>query len=138
MAAQQSASSGAPGAATAWHALGVEEALAQQRVAAATGLSANEVTSRRSTFGANKLAASAGEPRWQAFLRQYRDPMQVVLLAAGVVSLFLPGQFWTGVGLIALTLFNAFLGLGQEGKAEASVAALQSMMVPRWRSTRRP
>ncbi len=36
--------------------------------------------------------------------------MQVVLLAAGVVSLFLPGQFWTGVGLIGLTLFNAFIG----------------------------
>jgi Ca2+-transporting ATPase len=55
--------------------------------------------------------------------------MQIVLVAAGVASLFLPGQFWTGVGLIVLTLFNAFLGLSQEGKAEASVAALQSMMV---------
>ena len=31
--------------------------------------------------------------------------------------------------LILLTLFNACLGLNQEGKAEASVAALQKMMV---------
>ena len=107
----------------------MEDALGQQKVDAAAGLTAAEVTSRRSTYGPNKLSAAAKEPRWQAFLRQYRDPMQVVLLAAGVASLFLPGQFWTGVVLIVLTLFNAFMGLSQEGKAEASVAALQSMMV---------
>jgi len=93
------------------------------------GLTATEVASRRSTYGPNKLAAAAREPRWQAFLRQYRDPMQIVLLAAGGISLFLPGQFWTGVLLIALTLANAFMGLNQEGKAESSIAALQSMMV---------
>ena len=31
------------------------------------------------------------------FLRQYADPMQIVLLVAGVICLFLPGQFFTGV-----------------------------------------
>src|SRR3954464_14522090 len=55
--------------------------------------------------------------------------MQIVLLAAGIVSMFLPGQFATGVVLVLLTVFNAMLGLSQEGKAEASVAALQKMMV---------
>ena len=49
--------------------------------------------------------------------------MQIVLLAAGVLSLFLPGQVATGVVLIGLTLFNAAMGLNQEGKASASVAA---------------
>ena len=55
--------------------------------------------------------------------------MQIVLLVAGIVSLFLPSQFATGVLLILLTLLNACMGLNQEGKAEASVAALQKMMV---------
>ena len=55
--------------------------------------------------------------------------MQIVLLIAGGISLFLPDQFATGVLLIGLTLLNAFLGMNQEGKAEASVAALQKMMV---------
>ena len=91
------------GASTAWHALSVEEALAQQKVDAATGLSAAEVASRRRPYGPNKFAEAAKEPRWRAFLRQYKDPMQIVLLAAGVVSLFLPGQFATGVVLILLT-----------------------------------
>ena len=33
--------------------------------------------------------------------------MQIVLLVAGIVCLFLPGQFFTGVMLILLTLGNA-------------------------------
>ena len=33
----------------------------------------------------------------QAFIRQYKDPMQIVLLAAGILCLFIPGQFATGV-----------------------------------------
>ncbi len=120
---------GATVASTAWHAMGPEDALRQQGVDAEQGLSAAEVASRTTKYGLNRFEEGAKEPRWQAFLRQYRDPMQVVLLAAGVVSLFIPNQFATGVVLIALTLLNAAMGLNQEGKASASVAALQKMMV---------
>ena len=119
----------APPPATAWWAMSPDEALKAQGVDSATGLSMSEVDSRRQKFGRNKFAEAAKEPTWRRFLRQYTDPMQIVLVVAGVVSLFLPNQFATGVVLIILTLFNAFLGLSQEGKAEASVAALQKMMV---------
>jgi len=120
----------------AWHALTVEEALAQQTVDQSAGLTAAEATSRRATHGPNKLTAAVREPRWQAFLRQYRDAMQIVLFVAGVTSLFLPSQFWTGVMLLGLTLLNALLGLSQEGKAEASAAALRSMLVMQARALR--
>jgi P-type Ca2+ transporter type 2C len=136
MATKSTAASSVATTNTAWHALSVEDALAQQSVEVATGLSAAEVTARRAKHGSNTLTASAREPRWQAFLRQYREPMQIVLLAAGVISLFLPGQFMTGVLLIGLTLLNAFMGLNQEGKAESSIAALQSMMVVKARVLR--
>ena len=62
--------------------------------------------------------------------------MQIVLLIAGIVSLFIPSQFATGVLLIGLTLFNAAMGLSQEGKASASVAALQKMMVVKTKARR--
>ncbi len=55
--------------------------------------------------------------------------MQIVLLVAGVICLFLPGQFYTGVFLLLLTLFNAWMAMNQEGKAEASASALEGMMV---------
>src|SRR3954467_7320241 len=119
----------AAGPETAWWALTPEAALEQQGVDHSTGLSQAEVTTRREQFGANKFAEAPKEPTLTRFLRQYTDPMQIVLLIAGGISLFLPGQFATGVLLILLTLLNAFLGLNQEGKASASVAALQKMMV---------
>jgi Ca2+-transporting ATPase len=118
-----------PGPDIAWHALDPGAALERQGVTAEAGLATAEAESRRARYGPNKFAEPPREPRWQAFLRQYRDPMQIVLLAAGVLSLFIPGQVPTGVVLIALTLFNAAMGLNQEGKASASVAALQKMMV---------
>ena len=113
----------------AWHALAPEAVLEALSVDAAAGLATAEVDRRRATYGANKFAEAPREPRWRAFLRQYRDPMQLVLLGAGVACLFLPGQIPTGIVLILLTVFNALMGVNQEGKAEASVAALQKMMV---------
>jgi P-type Ca2+ transporter type 2C len=112
-----------------WHALTPAAALEQQAVTIEQGLTTAEAETRRGRYGPNKFAEAAKEPRWQAFLRQYKDPMQIVLLAAGVLSLFIPDQVATGVVLIGLTLLNAAMGLNQEGKANASVAALQKMMV---------
>src|SRR6476660_1396422 len=112
-----------------WHALTPQAALERQGVTVEHGLTQAESDSRRAKYGLNKFAEPPKEPRWQAFLRQYRDPMQIVLLAAGLLSLFLPGEVATGVVLIGLTLLNAAMGLNQEGKANASVAALQKMMV---------
>ncbi len=116
-------------AAPAWHALDPEDALRQQGVDAEAGLSLQEVAARTTKYGPNRFEESKGEPRWQAFVRQYKDPMQLVLLIAGIACLFLPGQVPTGIMLILLTLLNAAMGLNQEGKASASVAALQKMMV---------
>jgi Ca2+-transporting ATPase len=115
--------------ATAWHALTVEDAVTRQGVDAAGGLSAAEVAARRARYGSNRFAEQKSEPRWRAFLRQYADPMQIVLLVAGILSIVPVGQLNTGIMLILLTVFNARLGLAQEGKAAAAVAALQKMMI---------
>jgi Ca2+-transporting ATPase len=95
----------------------------------AVGLTAAEVTRRRASYGANKLAEEAKEPGWRAFLRQYEDLMQIVLLAAALVSIIALKDLGTGVVVIALTVFNAVLGLRQEGKAAESVASLRKMLI---------
>jgi len=118
-----------PSESVAWHALTAAETLERQTVTIDAGLTSAEVEARRARFGENRFADAPKEPRWQAFVRQYKDPMQIVLLVAGILSLFIPNQFMTGVLLIGLTLLNAAMGLNQEGKASASVAALQKMMV---------
>ena len=123
-------------AAVAWHSLTPADVLERQGVTLAEGLTGAEADARRPRYGPNKFADAAKEPRWQAFVRQYKDPMQIVLLAAGILSLFIPNQFATGVLLIGLTLLNAAMGLSQEGKASASVAALQKMMVVKAKARR--
>jgi Ca2+-transporting ATPase len=113
----------------AWHALSVEQALRAARVDAQCGLSSAEAAARAGQSGPNKLVATRAEPRWYAFIRQYYDPMQIVLLVAGVLSLYPLKQLGAGSLLILLTLVNAVLGLQQEGKAETAVAALQDLMI---------
>jgi len=121
---------------SAWHTLSADQVLQAENVDGRRGLSAAEVTSRAQRFGPNKFAAAQVESRWHAFLRQYADPMQIVLLVAGVVSLYPLKELETGIVLVFLTLFNAVLGLQQEGKAAAAVAALQKMMIVKARVTR--
>jgi Ca2+-transporting ATPase len=123
--------SGRPPAADelAWHTLGADQVLRSEGTDGQRGLSSAEAAARAKQFGPNKLAEGKAEPRWHAFVRQYRDPMQIVLLAAGIGSLYPLKQLGTGLLLILLTLFNAIMGLHQEGKAAAAVAALQKMMI---------
>ena len=72
--------------------------------------------------------AGKKEPGWRAFLRQYEDFMQVILLAAALVNQLVTGDTGTTVVLAGLTVFNAVIGLRQESKAEESVKALAQMM----------
>ena len=117
--------------ATVWHGLTAEEACAELGVDPARGLEAAVVERRRAEVGPNKLAEAKKEPGWQAFLRQYRDLMQIVLLGAAAVSIVALQEFSTGLVIIGLTVLNAVLGLNQEGKAAESVAALQKMLIIR-------
>src|SRR6516225_3861764 len=98
--------SGGPPAAgeLAWHTLGADQVLHSEGVDGQRGLSAAEATARAERFGPNQFAAGLG-------------------------SLYPLKQLGTGLLLILLTLFNAVMGLQQEGKAAAAVAALQKMVI---------
>jgi Ca2+-transporting ATPase len=112
-----------------WHVLSVEGVAEELRVAPEQGLTAAEAAERLERYGPNRFAAAKPEPRWHAFVRQYQDPMQIVLLVAGVISIYPVKQPGTGVVILLLTVLNAVLGLNQEGKAAAAVAALAKMMI---------
>jgi P-type Ca2+ transporter type 2C len=119
-----------------WHLRSSADVLAELGVEPEAGLSGQEAAERLTRYGPNKFAEAKTEPRWQAFLRQYRDPMQIVLLAAGVISIYPVKQTGTGIMILLLTLLNAVLGLNQEGKAAAAVAALAKMMIVKARVRR--
>src|SRR5690242_11996726 len=112
-----------------WHALSADSVLQAEQVDEREGLISAEVQARTQRFGPIKFDAGKAEPRWHVFVRQYADPMQIVLLVAGIGSLYPLKELGTGLVLLFLTLFNAVLGLRQEGKAAEAVAALQKMMI---------
>ena len=111
------------------HGLTADEACTRFEVDPRTGLDTAEVERRRAEVGPNKLAEAEKEPAWRAFVRQYRDLMQLVLLGAAIVSIVALQEWSTGLVIIGLTVLNAVLGLNQEGKAAESVAALQRMLL---------
>src|SRR2546421_2803695 len=119
-----------------YYELPVEQVAASFDVDPARGLSAAEAGARLDQYGANKFAEAKAEPRWRAFVRQYYDAMQIVLLVAGIASIVPLGQYGTGIMLLLLTVLNAVLGLRQEGKAAEAVAALQKMMIVKARVRR--
>ncbi|MDX1416202.1 MAG: cation-translocating P-type ATPase [Candidatus Promineifilaceae bacterium] len=110
-----------------WYGLDVSAALQKLGVDPEQGLSSAEVTRRLEKYGRNELAEAEKEPAWRVFLRQYADYMQIMLLAAAVLSLFI-ADYSMALLLFLLTLFNAIIGFHQEGKAEESVAALKQML----------
>jgi len=136
MAAVESPTTTATTEAPTWHMLPQEGVAQTLGVEPERGLTSEEAASRLASYGPNRFAEAKTESRWHAFLRQYRDPMQIVLLVAGVISIYPVKQAGTGIVILLLTLFNAALGLQQEGKAAAAVAALAKMMIVKARVRR--
>src|SRR6201991_891793 len=119
-----------------WHVLTRETTVHELHVEPDQGLTAEEAAQRLAQYGPNRFAEAKGESRLHAFLRQYEDPMQIVLLVAGVISIYPVKETGTGIVILLLTLLNAVLGLNQEGKAAAAVAALAKMMIVKARVRR--
>ncbi|MGW8400352.1 cation-translocating P-type ATPase [Streptomyces lydicus] len=116
-----------PPAPAGWYARTPQEAAAALGVDPATGLSSARAAELRLANGPNALPEEEPAPAWRRFLDQYRSYMQIILVAAAVVSLLVK-QWGTAVVLALLTLLNAVVGLRQEGKAVSAMNALKSMM----------
>ena len=93
----------------------------------AAGLTTARAADRLRANGPNALPEEQPRPGWLRFLEQYRSYMQIILVAAAIVSLFV-AEWGTAVLLLVLTVLNAVIGLRQEGKAESAMNALKSMM----------
>ena len=84
-----------------FHTLSIPETLAAEEVDEQRGLSTSQAEERRRTYGPNRFAEGEQEPRWRAFLRQYADLMQIVLVVAGLGSIWPLKEYGTGLVLLA-------------------------------------
>lgn len=94
------------------------------------GLSNSEAQRRLETHGPNKLPEAEAISRLKIVLHQFTSPLIYILIVAAIVTTFLGEYIDTGV-IVAVLILNAIIGYFQEYKAETSVRALQSMVVPR-------
>jgi Ca2+-transporting ATPase len=122
----KSAPSSKPSEQEDWYRLSVQQTSINLDVDAQNGLSTAQAQSRLQKYGPNVLAGKKKESGLHAFLRQYRDFMQIILVAAALLSFVFTAKLDTTILLLLLTIFNAVLGLKQESKAQASIAALEA------------
>ena len=127
MAVQADATGQPATAGRSWYSRSPDEVTAALGVDPATGLTAARAAELLAANGPNALPEEKPKPGWRRFLDEYRSYMQIILVAAAVVSLAIQ-QWSTGVLLLLLTVLNAVVGLRQEGKAESAMNALKSMM----------
>jgi Ca2+-transporting ATPase len=80
---------------SSWHAAEASAVARELGVEPERGLSVEEARSRLQSHGPNRLAGAKKESGFQAFLRQYRDFMQIILLAAAVINLVITGDVGT-------------------------------------------
>jgi Ca2+-transporting ATPase len=116
------------GASPRWYGLDAASVARELGVDVERGLSADEAGKRLASHGPNRLAGAKKESAFHAFVRQYQDFMQIILLGAAIINALVTDDFATTVLLAGLTVFNAVIGIRQEAKAEASVEALSQMM----------
>ncbi len=117
------------------------------------GLSVDEAEKRLGQYGPNRIQEGKKTSFLVKFLKQFIEPMVIVLLCAALVSFaifiingcinvsdgasFLMSKTGTrndeyidGIVIIAIIIINAFIGAIQEQKAEQSLEALKKLSTP--------
>ncbi|NLB83709.1 MAG: HAD-IC family P-type ATPase, partial [Synergistaceae bacterium] len=105
-----------------------EEAL-KRLDASRDGLSGGEAAARLQAAGPNRLAEKEKEGLLSRMLRQFRDPLIYILLAAAAVTAFLKEWVDTGV-ILAVVILNGLIGFIQEGKAREALEGIRKMLSP--------
>ena len=114
----------------------VDELIAQLNTDRTHGLSPSEAQARLRLYGPNELPAPRPVPEWVKFLRQFADPLIILLLFATAISLtawLIEGAHgipYETLTIVAIVIFNSLLGYLQERHAEEAVEALKAMAAP--------
>jgi calcium-translocating P-type ATPase len=96
----------------------------------AAGLTAAEAARRLAANGPNRLPEPPARGPARRLLAQFDSVLVLVLVAAAAVTAALGHAVDTAV-ILAVVLANAAIGVVQEGRAEAAMAAIRRLLAPR-------
>ena len=103
-----------------------------------TGVAAREVAQSRSKYGENVLTPPAKAPLWLQFLDKFRDPLIIILLIAGALSILIscyeyfalgdgPTVFFEPVGIFVAIMLATGLSFYFEYQADKEFAILNKV-----------
>ena len=116
---------------TLWHTKSGEETLSDFGTPLG-GLTSEDASSRLEKYGENKLSEPERTSAFIRFLSQYHDPLNYLLIGAGLLALAThPDQPGDAIFIGIVLTANAFFGFWQENKAEQEMGALKQMTVSR-------
>jgi Ca2+-transporting ATPase len=103
------------------------EAAAQLRTSLTYGLTPNEALKRLSEYGPNEIPHEAPEPLWLRFLKQFQEPLIVLLLVSAGTSLLL-GNMDDAISITVAVTIVVSVGFVQEYRSEKSIEALNHLV----------
>ncbi len=112
-----------------WHSRPIEEVAKQLKTELNSGLSSDEATARLTKVGHNELRERPAVPYWKKVVAQLNSFVVILLIVASIVSALL-GDTVEAVVIMLIVVLNAILGVVQESRAEAALAALKKMAAP--------
>ncbi len=129
-----------------WHSNDRQAVLSELQVDPATGLSSETAARRLEEYGKNRLQEKKPLTFFQRLGRQLKDTMVIILMIAAAISLVVcvyeeffqkaHGEWAEPIVIIAIVILNAVLGVIQESRAEAALAALKNLSAPNARVRR--
>ena len=111
-----------------WHALTADEVLDNLKVQD-SGLNTAEADRRRGEFGPNQLVEAPRPGFLKLLWEQFNNFIVMLLIVAAIVSAVL-GEWVDASAIMAIVVLNAILGIIQEQRAEAALAALKKLAAP--------
>jgi P-type Ca2+ transporter type 2C len=113
----------------AWHARSAAEVAQALGTDPDRGLSSAEAVQRLAQHGPNLLAEERREPRWTELVESLTEPLQLLLIAVGVIYALL-GELEDALTILAVILTVAIVEALSEARARGAIAALRTLSAP--------
>jgi magnesium-transporting ATPase (P-type) len=113
---------------TAWHALTVRAAL-DRLGSHRDGLDATEAAERLRRYGLNVLPKAPRRSAAVRFLAQFNNMLVYLLIGAAIITAAI-SHITDAAVILAVVVINAVVGFIQEGRAEAALEAIRTMLAP--------